>query len=904
MKKLLLVDGSSYLFRAFHKLPPLTGPKGQPTNAAVGVINMLQKLVREEVPDYVGVVFDKGGETFRHRLFPEYKSNRSKMPEELKVQVPLIFDLVRALGFPLIIVPDVEADDVIATLARRAADKGHSVLISTGDKDLGQLAERNITLINTMENDPNKARVDACAVEAKFHVTPERIPDYLALAGDKSDNIPGVPGVGPKVAAGWIGKYGDLTGVIKHAAEVKGKRGEDLRATLDDLPLYLELATLRYDVETGTNPDDLAVREADTELLRKIYREYGFAKWLKELEGGAGGDNDPGDPGAGITALRVQEAAEIDVVTDASGVARWAERLRGSAHIITDVLLDRNATCVGLALAGDDEVPVYIPLTGEAGAPRLPASDLRQLQPLFDAEPCNKIGHDMKRTRNALASAGIVLSGIADDVMLASYVLNSIAVAHDLPGIARHYLDLTVPDMDEITGKGASRQSLASLETDTLANYMAVRVRTIWAAYRFFKEALAQTPRLYAVYTDIEIPLVPVLSDMERKGVRVDPDVLRRQSEELRVRIEELQSRIYAIAGHEFNLSSPSQLGVVLFEELGMPVLGKTSTGKASTAESVLSELAFDYEVPRLILDYRSLSKLKSTYTDKLIELAGRDKEWRVHTTFHQAVTATGRLSSSDPNLQNIPVRTKEGRRIRRAFIAPSERRLISADYSQIELRVMAHLSGDRGLCGAFERGEDVHIATASEVFSVPVEQVSPAQRRLAKAVNFGLIYGMTPFGLARQTGISRQQAEEYYKIYFERYKGVVKFIEATKTEAKRVGYVETVFGRRLYMSDDIRSKNSFRRQTAERAAINAPMQGTAADLIKRAMIDLRQRLAEMKSDADILLQVHDELVIEAAIDDVESVARQCAECMESVYQLSVPLVADVRTGVHWDEIH
>ena len=892
--KLLLVDGSSYLFRAFHKLPPLTGPKGQPTGAIIGAVNMLRKLVREEKPERVGVVFDSKGDNFRHELYPEYKAQRESMPDELAAQIEPLHEVIAAFGFRCISPPNTEADDVIGALAKQGEAAGFEVLIATGDKDLTQLVNKQITWFNSMDKGE---RLDARGVEKKFGVAPERIPDYLALVGDSVDNIPGVPDVGPKTALDWLTKYGDLEGVKAHADEIKGKRGESLRATLDDLPLMLQLVTLRCDVDAGVSLDELEATAPDVDKLKPLCEEYGFGKWLKEIEEGS--------------AEAASVACKSSVVDSLEALDTLVERLRAAKLFALDVCVDwpdEGEPLAGLAAAIDENEAAYIPI-GSMGGGMIGGLDegevWRRLGPVLSDESPGKLGCDLKTVAHVLRRRGVALRGLAHDVALASYVYNSVAVRHTIPAIAARHLGLTTPAPEDLTGKGRGRTPFVSLPAERIADYCGARLAAVWRAHEFFDKRLDETSR--ALYADVELPLSAVLRDMELTGIMIDVPQLQAYGDELAAEIESLEADIHKQAGREFNIASSKQLAEVLFEQLGLPVRGKTPKGQASTNEAVLNELADLHEVPKMILDWRFLSKMKSTYTGPLIALA--DDEGRVHTTFHQNVTATGRLSSAHPNLQNIPIRTEAGRRIRRCFVAPEGRRLIAADYSQIELRIMAHLSGDPVLCGAFERGDDVHTATASELFGAAMDEVTSDQRRRAKAINFGLIYGMTPFGLAKQIGVKQQEADEYYKTYFDRYKRVYEFIERTRAEAAEKGYVETVFGRRLYVPG-ITARNINIRQAAERAAINAPMQGTAADLIKKAMIALQRLLADGQDDEDgeidaaVVLQVHDELVLEAAEESAESASRACVQCMETVHALDVPLVVDVCTGANWEEAH
>ena len=906
MKNLVLVDASSYLYRAFHALPALTGPDGRPTGVLYGVVNMLKKLLADERPDYFVAVFDAPGKTFRHKLYPEYKANRPPMPEELSAQVPWLFELIKALGYPMVQVAEVEADDVIGTLAHRARDEKIQILISTGDKDLAQLVNDGVMLINTLKNE----RLDAAGVRKKLGVAPEQIVDYLALMGDKSDNIPGVPGVGPKTAVKWLTQYETLDGVIEHAGEIKGKIGDKLRAAIPQLPLSKELATIRCRLDFPASFDEFVPQAPDMVALRRIYAEFGFKKWLEELEEG-GGLEATGDR------FNQVGGADYQLILEEKDFRRWLKKLENADRegdgfafdAETDRLDYMQARIVGVSFAVEPGEAAYVPFGHDyEGAPAQLSEErvLGALKPLLEDDATPKIGHHLKYDRNVLASHGIRLRGIRHDSMLESYVYNSVASRHDLDSLAGKYLGLATQKYEDVAGKGAKRQPFNRVEIKPACRYAAEDADVSLRLHRFFRPKLDECEALAKVYDEIEVPLAPVLSDIERCGVLVDGATLEAQSDELRIRIAEVAARAHKEARREFNLDSPVQIREILFDELGLPPLRKTPKGQASTAEDVLLELAQQYDLPRLILDYRMLSKLKSTYTDKLPKMVDPDTG-RVHTSYHQAVTATGRLSSSDPNLQNIPVRTPEGRKIRRTFVAPPGRCLLAADYSQIELRIMAHLSGDEQLCRAFETEEDVHAATAAEIFGVPVERVTPDERRSAKAINFGLIYGMSAFGLAKQLGLDFMSARQYMSIYFERYPGVQAYMEQTKAQAKKRGYVETMFGRRLYLPE-IRSPSMHRRQYAERTAINAPMQGSAADVMKRAMVALHARLGRLGesggADARIVMQVHDELLVEVDEEDAGQVAEECRMCMGAAANLKVPLVVVVGAGANWDEAH
>ncbi len=889
---LILVDGSSYLYRAFHALPALTTSDGRPTGAVRGVVSMVKKLLREYQPTHMAVVFDAKGKTFRDNLYEQYKATRPPMPEELAAQIEPLHEMIRALGIPVIVEEGVEADDVIGTLAKQAREQGFDVVISTGDKDMAQLVDDHITLIDTMTD----RKLDRDGVIAKFGVPPEKIIDYLTLVGDTSDNIPGVEKVGPKTAVKWLEKYGSLEGVIEHADQIGGKVGENLKKALDHLPLSKELVTIRLDVPLQESIDDLELQPPDEEALRQQYQDLEFVTWLKELNQASG------------------EAPEADgdyrAITSEEAFAELLETLAQAELIAFDTeTTDINymqAEVVGLSFAVEAGTAVYVPVAHDyPGAPPQLARDwvLEQLRPLLESDDKAKIGHHLKYDRNVLGNHGITLRGIRHDTMMESYVLNSTSSRHDLDTLCEKYLGHENIHFEDVAGKkGAKQLRFNEVEIDKATPYAAEDADMCLRLHDHLWPQLQQIPNLQKLYETIEIPLIPVLSKIERNGVYIDAELLRRHSAELAKRLQKIEQQAHDAAGHPFNLGSPKQLQQILFEELGLPVIRKTPKGQPSTAEDVLQELALSYELPKLILEHRALAKLKSTYTDKLPELID-PRTGRVHTSYHQAVTATGRLSSSDPNLQNIPVRTEEGRRIRQAFAAPEGRCIVAVDYSQIELRIMAHLSGDEGLLKAFAEGRDIHAATAAEVFGGDPDHIDPELRRNAKAINFGLIYGMSAFGLAKQLGIGRNEAQEYIDRYFARYPGVKQYMESTRKLAHEQGYVETVFGRRLYLPD-INSRNNQRRQYAERTAINAPMQGTAADIIKMAMIRVDEWLEESGGDTLMIMQVHDELVFEVARERAEAVAKKIAAIMESAAELKVPLVADTGIGANWDEAH
>ena len=895
-KKLVLVDGSSYLYRAFHALPPLTNSKNFPTGAIHGVIAMLRNLYDEYKPDYYGVVFDPKGKTLRDDWYPLYKANRPSMPDELRQQIEPIHNIIRALGYPLVMINRVEADDVIGTLARQAAASGFEVIISTGDKDMAQLVDDNIRLINTMDH----SVLDIAGVVNKFGVRPDQIIDYLTLIGDKVDNIPGVDKVGPKTAVKWLAKHDDLDNIISNAADIAGKVGANLRESLDDLPLSKRLVTIIDDIEVDITIDELKPGIWDQARLTELFSELEFSSWLKQL--------DATDEPAPIAASGEEEIS-YETIFDEVRLEHWLTQLKAADYFAFDTettSLDYMAAeIVGLSFAVEPGSAAYVPVAHNyQDAPvQLDRSlVLEKLRPLLEDPKTAKLGHNLKYDRNVLANHGIQLNGIAYDTMLESYVLNSVASRHDLDTLMLKYLGRTTIHFEDVAGKGAKQIAFNEVAIEEAGPYAAEDAEACLCLHQNLAVQLSEVTSLQKVFNEIECPLVPVLSRIERRGVLVDRDMLAAQSSELELRLNELETKAHNCAGEVFNISSPKQIQHILFEKLGLPVKAKTPKGQPSTAEAVLAELADDFLLPKLILEHRGLNKLKSTYTDKLpLEIS--PATGRIHTSYHQAVAATGRLSSSDPNLQNIPIRSAEGRRIRRAFIAPPGRLLIAADYSQIELRIMAHLSRDARLLEAFRSGSDVHRATAAEIFGVSLENVERGQRRAAKAVNFGLIYGMSAFGLGRQLGIERGAAQEYVDLYFARYPGVRQFMDETKEGARERGFVETVFGRRLYLPE-ITARNAQRRQYAERTAINAPMQGTAADIIKRAMITVDAWIEEARPNATLIMQVHDELVLEVDAGDVDIVSQQVCKLMEEAAELSVPLVVDAGCGANWDEAH
>ena len=898
-KPLVLVDGSSYLYRAFHALPPLSNSRGEPTGAIHGVLNMLNRLLKDYEPERVAVVFDARGKTFRDDLFEQYKANRPPMPDELRSQVEPLLEAVAAMGLPLLRVQGVEADDVIGTLARRAATAGHDTLISTGDKDMAQLVDRHVTLVNTMTN----KTMDRDGVKEKFDVYPEQIVDYLALVGDSSDNIPGVPKVGPKTAAKWLNQYDTLDNIIAHADEIPGKVGESLRENLVQLELSRKLATIDCDVALDLEPEQLTQSAPDLDTLRELYTRLEMNSLLRQLPG-AGQDA----PDA-MTPQPAAMKAHYHIVLTLAELRSWKTRLEKAELSALDTettgLDYMQAELVGVCISVQAGEAAYIPVAHDyPGAPEQLARDtvLAELKPWLENSEHLKVGHHIKYDAHILARYDINLRGIAHDTMLESYVLDSTATRHDMDSVARKYLGVETTSFEQVAGKGAKQLTFNQVELGLAAHYAAEDADITLRLHQVMWERLSHHTMLRQVYQDIEIPLVSVLQHMEHTGVLIDTFMLARQSKELAQGMHELELQAHEAAGGPFNVASPKQLQEILFERLQLPVIRKTPKGQPSTAEDVLQELAIDYPLPRLILEHRSMAKLKSTYTDKLPGQVDRTTG-RVHTSYHQAVAATGRLSSSDPNLQNIPIRTAEGRRIRQAFIAPKGYCLIAADYSQIELRIMAHLSGDPGLLKAFAEDRDIHQATAAEVFGVDLDAVSKDQRRSAKAINFGLIYGMSAFGLARQLNIGRSEAQDYVNLYFERYPGVKAYMDNTRKLAKEQGYVETVFGRRLYLPE-INSRNGQLRQYAERSAINAPMQGTAADIIKLAMIGVDTWLQSSPVDARLIMQVHDELVVEVRDEEAAAVQKELVRRMSQAASLKVPLKVDAARGLNWDEAH
>ncbi|NOZ10502.1 MAG: DNA polymerase I [Gammaproteobacteria bacterium] len=896
-KPLILVDGSSYLYRAFHAMPNLINSHGEPTGAIYGVTNMLRKLVNDYEPDEMVVIFDAKGKTFRHDMYAQYKANRPPMPDDLRCQIQPIHDIVTAMGLPMLIIEGVEADDVIGTLASDSIPKKANVLISTGDKDLAQLVTQHVHLINTMTDTLS----DPDGVIEKFGVPAEAIVDYLALIGDKADNIPGVPKVGPKTAVKWLNEYGSLDGIIKNADKIGGKVGENLRDHLDQLSLSRELATIKRDVKLDKSELDFKRRPPDWDRLRELFAHLEFKSWLAALGGKSGGSQDGAVPS--------QVAADYETVLDEKSLDTWLERLNKAELFAFDTettdLNTMNAQLVGLSFSDQAGTAAYVPLAHDyPGAPQQLDRDavLKKIKPILEDPKQHKVGQNLKYDMSVLANYGITLNGIRYDTMLESYVLDSTASRHDMDSLALKYLGHKTIKYDEVTGKGKNRINFSEVPLEQAGPYAAEDADITLRLHQTLWPRLSDTPTLSKLFNDIEIPLVPVLSRIERNGVKIDTAMLRKQSGELAKRMQEIELEAYEHAGQPFNMGSPKQIQEILFDKLELPVLQKTPKGAPSTAEGVLQELALDYPLPQLILEHRSMAKLKSTYTDKLPEMVNA-RTGRVHTSYHQAVAATGRLSSSDPNLQNIPVRTEEGRRIRQAFVPEEGFKILAADYSQIELRIMAHLSADDSLLKAFAEGLDVHRATAAEVFGCEPEAVSNDQRRTAKAINFGLIYGMSAFGLAKQLKIDRSSAQEYVKLYFDRYPGVQQFMDRMRDTARDQGYVETVFGRRLYVPE-IKASNQARRQYAERTAINAPMQGTAADLIKLAMLAVDRWISDSGAKVRMIMQVHDELVFEVAQETLDSATAMIHQHMTGVAELAVPLEVDIATGKNWNEAH
>ena len=899
----VLVDGSSYLFRAFYALPDLRSTDGHPTGAIRGVISMLRRLAKDYPQSPLAVVFDAPGRTFRDDLYAEYKANRSAMPDDLREQIAPIHAMIKAMGLPLVSVEGVEADDVIGTYAAQATALQREIVISTGDKDMAQLVTPYVTLVNTM----TETTTDAEGVRAKFGVGPELIVDYLALMGDTVDNIPGVPKVGPKTAAKWLNEYGSLDALMSRSDEVKGRVGENLRDSLGQLPLSRELTQIKCDLELPLTFEDLLPTPPDNETLADFYRQFEFKSWSQELDIPGVAAQAPSAAVADKTAEPV--ATDYDLILDEAQLQQWIALLEAETLIAMDTETTSidymQAELVGFSFAVGPGRAAYLPVAHDyPGAPEQLSLQhaLQALAPVLANPDIAKVGQNLKYDMSVLARYGVAVKGTLHDTMLQSYVLNSVATRHNMDALAGFYLDRKTIHFEDVAGKGAKQLTFNQVPLETAADYAAEDADVTLQLHHCLYPQLQAEPSLLSVYDNIDMPLVPILSEVERQGTLVDGRMLKQHGAELADRLNELTQEVWSLAGENFNLDSPKQLQTILYEKMGLPVLKKTPGGQPSTAEPVLADLAQDYELPQMILTYRSLAKLKSTYADKL-PLDIHAETGRIHTSYHQAVAATGRLSSSDPNLQNIPIRNAEGRRIRQAFVAPAGNVILAADYSQIELRIMAHLSADQGLSQAFAENQDIHRATAAEVFSLTPQEVADDQRRSAKAINFGLIYGMSAFGLAKQLNISRGLAADYIERYFQRYPGVLRYMDETRALAAEQGFVETVFGRRLYLPE-INAKAVPRRQAAERTAINAPMQGTAADIIKLAMISVQQWLPASGLDARMIMQVHDELVFEVAESDVDALNAGVIERMAGAAALNVPLVVDTGVGENWDQAH
>ncbi|HCH4060234.1 TPA: DNA polymerase I [Vibrio parahaemolyticus] len=922
---LILIDGSSYLYRAFHAYPGTMSNGEIPTNAVYGVVNMLRSMMRQFASERIAVVFDAKGKTFRDEMYSEYKANRPPMPDDLRCQIEPLHNVIRAMGLPLICVPGVEADDVIGTLAYQASQQGMPVLISTGDKDMAQLVDDNITLINTMTN----VVMDREGVVEKFGIPPELIIDYLALMGDKVDNIPGVPGVGDKTATALLQGIGGLTKLYENLDDIAalGFRGSKTMAkklvdNKDNAMLSYELATIKLDVELEETPESLLKAEPNKDELIKLYGQLTFKSWLNELLEGGSGTVEAVELAGSAQASSSSSHAEMETsavtidrsqyetILDEASFNAWLEKLKAAELFAFDTETDSLdymvANLVGLSFAIDEGIAAYVPVAHDyLDAPEQLDRDwvLEQLKSILEDDAQAKVGQNLKYDASVLARYGIEMKGIKYDTMLASYVYNSVGGKHDMDSLALRFLQHSCISFEQIAGKGKNQLTFNQIELEQASPYAAEDADVTLRLHNRLFANIEQDEKLKSVYEEIEMPLVPVLSRIERTGVLIDDMKLSAQSVEIAARLEELEQKAYEIAEQEFNMNSPKQLQAILFEKMGLPVVKKTPSGTPSTNEEVLQELALDYPLPKLILEYRGLAKLKSTYTDKLPKMIN-PSTGRVHTSYHQAVTATGRLSSTDPNLQNIPIRNEEGRRIRQAFVAPAGYKILAVDYSQIELRIMAHLSGDQALLDAFRDGKDIHAATAAEIMGVSIDQVSSEQRRRAKAVNFGLIYGMSAFGLAKQLGIPRGEAQAYMDKYFERYPGVMQYMEDTRSAAADKGYVETIFGRRLHLPE-IKSRNGMRRKAAERAAINAPMQGTAADIIKKAMLLVDQWIQEEGNGrVKLLMQVHDELVFEVEESSLSEIESKVQKLMESAAELKVPLVAEAGHGDNWEQAH
>ncbi len=929
---LILIDGSSYLYRAFHAYPGTMSNGDIPTNAVYGVVNMLRSMMRQFASDRIAVIFDAKGKTFRDDMYPEYKANRPPMPDDLRCQIEPLHNVIRAMGLPLISIPGVEADDVIGTLASQASAMGMPVLISTGDKDMAQLVDDNVTLINTMTN----VVMDREGVIEKFGIPPELIIDYLALMGDKVDNIPGIPGVGDKTATALLQGIGSIEKLYQNLDDIAalGFRGSKTMAkkladNKDNADMSYQLATIKLDVELEETPESLVKAQPNIDELIKLYGQLVFKSWLNELlEGGSGvveADERSAATGAGsVRSSASATTSTVDMNTSAVTIDRsnyetildeasfnvWLEKLKAAELFAFDTETDSLdymvANLVGLSFATEEGVAAYVPVAHDyLDAPQQLDRDwvLEQLKPILEDDAQAKVGQNLKYDMSVLARYGIEMKGIKHDTMLASYVFNSVGGKHDMDSLALRFLQHSCISFEQIAGKGKKQLTFNQIELGEASPYAAEDADVTLRLHNRLMENIEQDEKLKTIYEEIEVPLIPVMSRIERTGVFIDDMLLGAQSQEIAVRLDELEQKAYEIAEQEFNMNSPKQLQAILFEKMGLPVIKKTPSGAPSTNEEVLQELALDYPLPKLIIEYRGLAKLKSTYTDKLPKMINAETG-RVHTSYHQAVTATGRLSSTDPNLQNIPIRNEEGRRIRQAFVAQHGWKILAVDYSQIELRIMAHLSGDKALLEAFQQGKDIHAATAAEIIGVAIDQVTTEQRRRAKAVNFGLIYGMSAFGLAKQLGIPRGEAQHYMDTYFERYPGVMQYMEDTRSAASEQGFVETIYGRRLHLPE-IQSRNGMRRKAAERAAINAPMQGTAADIIKKAMLLVDEWIqAEGDGRVKLLMQVHDELVFEVQESALAEIESKVQELMESAADLEVPLVAEAGHGDNWDQAH
>lgn len=912
-KPLILVDGSSYLYRAFHAMPPLVNSKNQPTGAVFGVVNMVKRLIETYQPEKIAVVFDAKGKTFRNDMYPEYKANRPPMPDELRTQIEPLHNIITAMGIPLLCIPGVEADDVIGTLAHQATEQQHDVIISTGDKDFAQLVNQHVTLINTMTN----KKLDISGVEEKFGIKPSLIIDYLALMGDTVDNVPGVPKVGPKTAVKWLLEYGNLDGVVNNADNIKGKVGENLRNSLETLALSKKLVTIKCDVELDASINELTPGPANNGILQQIYHNLEFKRWFKEASSHANNSAENTDhhhPNSNTHETSPKTEKNFKTIFTLEELNQYIEKIKSTKLIAFDTettSLDyMEAKLVGMSFALSPHDACYIPMAHDyENAPEQLSIEqvLELIKPILESSDIKKIGQNFKYDQEVLKNYAVNLNGILSDTMLESYVYNSVGSRHNMDSLALKYLNKDTIKFEDIAGKGAKQKLFNEISIEQASPYAAEDAAITFELHQYFSPEINKSGKLNFVLNQIEIPLINTLATMERNGVKIDEAKLKQQSEEIAKRLVELETKAYELAGEEFNLNSPAQLQEILYNKLKLPILKKTPKGQPSTAEPVLTELALDYPLPKLIIENRQLSKLKSTYTDQLPKQINGNTH-RVHSSFHQAVTATGRLSSSDPNLQNIPIKTEEGRKIRKAFVASENYKLIAADYSQIELRIMAHLSQDNGLLDAFKNNIDIHKATAAEIFNTPVESVTTDQRRSAKAINFGLIYGMSAFGLAKQLGIERSAARNYIERYFERYPGVARYMQSSRELAHEQGYVETIYGRRLYLPL-INAQNKAMQQAAERTAINAPMQGSAADIIKLAMLKLDNWLdqeseSEETKNIKMIMQVHDELVFEVPENIAEATAEKIKYFMEQATQLSVPLIVDVGIGNNWDEAH